>query len=211
MCQIQVINEPNHEGTCNIKGLGIDTIHTFTKLVEDESETSSYDSDNSDRSSIYNNYSTSYYDYSVMNVEMLSVDPVIVTPRYVVQSGVVDDARCRSVGLGPLNTNMNFDNCVVTLPGLETPTQGSLLELNLSVRSYDDNTVNSLKHVHTLSLIHPKLIDCTLYNQPLNIPIFANDYTLACYLNVVERMDSSTSEQSEKMIEIDIKYLSRKN
>lgn len=76
-----MINEPNHEGTCNIKDVGIDTIHTFTKSLEEELETTSYDSDNSDRGSIYNNtYSTSYYDYSVMNVEMFPADPVIVTP-----------------------------------------------------------------------------------------------------------------------------------
>lgn len=106
---------------------------------------------------------------------------------------------------------MHFDNCVVTLPGLETPMQGSFLELDLSVQSYDDNTMNSLEPIQTLSLIHPELIDCTLYNQPLNIPTFANDYTLACYLNAVEPMNSSTSEQSENMTETYIKYLSRKN
>lgn len=41
VCQIQVINEPNHEGTCSIKDVGIDTIHTFTQSLEEESETSS--------------------------------------------------------------------------------------------------------------------------------------------------------------------------
>lgn len=34
VCQIQVINEPSHEGTCSIKDVGIDTIHTFTKSLE---------------------------------------------------------------------------------------------------------------------------------------------------------------------------------
>lgn len=76
-----MINEPNHKGTCSIKDVGIDTIHTFTKSLEEELENSSYDSDNSDISSIYdNNYSASYYDYSIMNVETLPADPVTVTP-----------------------------------------------------------------------------------------------------------------------------------
>lgn len=72
VCQIQAINEPNHEGTCSIKDVGVDTIYTFTKPIEDESATSSYDSDDSNRSSIYNNnYSTTHYDYSIMNDEIL--------------------------------------------------------------------------------------------------------------------------------------------
>lgn len=36
VCQIQTINEPNHEGTCSIKDVGVDTIYTFTKPLEDE-------------------------------------------------------------------------------------------------------------------------------------------------------------------------------
>lgn len=127
---MQAINEPNHEGTCSTKDVGVDTIYAFTKPLEDESATSSYDSNDLDRSSIYdNNYSTTHYDYSVMNDLILST----VIPWYVAQSEVGDDARSRSVELGPIHTNMNDDNHVVTLPGLKTHTQGSLLELNWSV------------------------------------------------------------------------------
>lgn len=89
---------------------------------------------------------------------------------------------------------MNFNNHVLTLPGLETLTQGILLELNFSIRNCDNNTVNALEPVQHLSLLHPKLIDYTLQNQPMNIPTFANDYMLAYYLNAVEPMDSSTNE-----------------
>lgn len=62
-----------------------------------------------------------------MNVETLSADPVTIEPRYAVQSEVEDGASGRFVGLGPLNTNVKFDNHVLTLLGLETLMQDSLL------------------------------------------------------------------------------------
>lgn len=69
-----------------------------------------------------------------------------------------------SIGLGQLNINVNFNNHVLTLPSLETLTQGILLELNFLIRSCDDNTVNAFKPVQHLSLLHPELIDSTLQN-----------------------------------------------
>lgn len=89
--------------------------------------------------------------------------------------------------------------------------QGSLVELNLSVRGCDGNTMNSLEPINSLSLVHLEFIDCTPQYRPLNIPTFANDYTLACYLNAIEKMGFSTSEQSQNMTAADVKYLSRKN
>lgn len=53
--------------------------------------------------------------------------------------------------------------------------QGSLLELDFLIRSCEDNTMNSLELVHTLSLEHPELIDCSLQDQPMNVPTFSND------------------------------------
>lgn len=75
----------------------------------------------------------------------------------------------------------------------------------------DDNAVNSLELIESLSLVHPKLIDHTLKDQPIDIPTFANDYTLSCYLNAVEHMNSSTSEQSVNLTEPNVEYLSLKN
>lgn len=71
--------------------------------------------------------------------------------------------------------------------------------------------MNSLEPIHTLSLVHLELIDCSLQDQPMNVPTFSNDYMLAYYLKAAEPMYSSTSEQSENMTKIDIKYLSHKN
>lgn len=207
-----MIIEPEHEGTCSIKDVDIDTIHAFIETFEDELDASSYDSDKSEISSIYDiTYSTPNYDYFVLNIKTLSEEPVDVEPQYLVQSKVEEGASGRSFWLDPLNANINFDNYVITLPGLEMLMQGTLLELNLLVQHGDDNTMNSLEHVESLSLVHPELIDHTLNDQPIDIPTFANDCTLACYLNVVEHMNSSTSEQSENMIEADVKYLSLKN
>lgn len=106
---------------------------------------------------------------------------------------------------------MNFNNHDLTLPGLETLTQGIILELNFLICSCDNNTMNPLELIQNLSLIHPELIECTLQNQPMDIPTFANDYTLSYYLNAVKPINSSTSEWSENMTKEDIKYLSRKN
>lgn len=212
VCELQVIIEPNHEGTCSIQDVDIDTIYAFTNPLEEELEASSCGSDHSKIRSIYDNtYSTPNYDYFDMNVEILSEGPVTVEPQHVVQSEVEEGASGRSVGLDPLNADVNLNNRVITLPGREMLTQGSILELNLSVQGCDDNTVNSLELVEYLSLVHPELIDYTLQDQPLNIPIFANDYTLASYLNEVKQMNSSTNEQSENMIEENVKYLSLKN
>lgn len=39
MCQIQVTNEPQHEGTCSIKYFGVNTIHTLIKSLEEDLKT----------------------------------------------------------------------------------------------------------------------------------------------------------------------------
>lgn len=129
-----MINEPDHEGTCNIKDVGIDTIHTFTQSHEEESQKSSYDSDDSNNASIHDNtYSTSNSDSSIMNVRNMCIDPIAVKAQYIVHSGIENGTRGRSIGFGQLNINVHFNDHVVTLPGLETFMQGSLLELDLSV------------------------------------------------------------------------------
>lgn len=114
-----------------------------------------------------------------MNLEPLSEDAIIVEPQYVVQFKVGEGYSGMFVGLYYWNTNVRFNNHVMTLPSLETLMQGGLLEINLSVHGCDDNIVNSLEPVESLSLVHLELIDRTLQDQPIDIPTFTNDYTLA--------------------------------
>lgn len=81
MCQIQVTNEPKHEGTCSIKDVGIDTIHMLTKSPKEDSETSSDDSYNSDDSLIQDDiYSASNFESSDTNNENLSIDLITIKP-----------------------------------------------------------------------------------------------------------------------------------
>lgn len=63
----------------------------------------------------------------------------------------------------PIDINDNtMPTHVMTLPDLNTLTQGSLLELNLMVQGCDDNTVNSFEPIESLSLVYHELIDPTL-------------------------------------------------
>lgn len=76
-----MINEPNIEGTCSIKDVGVDTIQTFTQSLEEDSKNSSDDSDDSDNNPIYDNiYSTSNSESSYVNDENLSIDLVTIEP-----------------------------------------------------------------------------------------------------------------------------------
>lgn len=76
-----MINEPNLEGTYNIKDVGVDTIHIFTRSLEEDLETSSDDFDDSDNSHVYENvYSVSNSESSDVNSKNLSTDLVTVKP-----------------------------------------------------------------------------------------------------------------------------------
>lgn len=77
----------------------------------------------------------------------LSKKGTVVEPQYIVQYEVGEGYSGRSTRLDSLNAKVNFDNNVITLPHLETLTQGSLLEPNLLVWGCDDNTMNSLEPV----------------------------------------------------------------
>ena len=81
------------------------------------------------------------------------------------------------------------------------------LGLELLVHAFNDYTVNAIKLATTLSLAHPKLIDWNP-NASNEVPTFQNEYVLACYLNAIELVMSSTNEQSINMTEAKIKYLS---
>lgn len=74
----------------------------------------------------------------------------------------MNEITSMSIRLDQLNINMNFNNHDLTLPSLETLTQGIILELDFSIHSCDNNTMNALEPIQNLSLVHLKLIDCTL-------------------------------------------------
>lgn len=78
VCQIQLTNEPQHEGTCSIKDVGVDTIHMLTKSLEEASKTLSNDSDDSPIQD--NIYSASKSESSDVNNENLSIDLITVKP-----------------------------------------------------------------------------------------------------------------------------------
>ena len=82
--------------------------------------------------------------------------------------------------------------------------------LDLLVHAFDDYTMNALEPVTSLSLQHPELIDWNSSSPANEVLSFQNDNALACYLNAVKPVVSSTSESSVNMTEGDIKYLSRK-
>lgn len=79
--------------------------------------------------------------------------------------------------------------------------------LELLIQAFNDYTVNAIEPATTLSLTYPELIDWNP-NASSEVFTFQNDYALACYLNIVEPVTSSTNEHSVNMTEADIKYLS---
>ena len=82
---------------------------------------------------------------------------------------------------------------VSTLRDSNTLVDEISLGLDLLVHAFDDYTVNAIEPATTLSLTYLELIDWNS-NIPNEILMFQNDYALACYLNPVESVMSSTSE-----------------
>lgn len=70
--------------------------------------------------------------------------------------------------------------------------------------------INNLKVSTSLLLVHPDLIDWSIQNERPEIQSFQNDYEIACYLNAIELVTSSTSELVVNMKEPNIKYLNHK-
>ena len=58
--------------------------------------------------------------------------------------------------------------------------------------------------------MHSDLIDWSIQNQRPKLPSFQNDYEIACYLNVIQPMVSSTNELEINMTEMKIQYTSHK-
>lgn len=92
------------------------------------------------------------------------------------------------------------------LDSFATFTTGSTLHVTRD----DSFHIKNLEASTSLSLIHLDLIDWSVQHQRSKISSFQNDYEIACYLNAIKPVTSSTSEPTVNMIESDIKYLSHK-
>lgn len=87
---------------------------------------------------------------------------------------------------------------------------GSYLTDSDSLVTRDIIHIHNLEPIINLSLIHLVLIDWSQSNQELEILTIQNDYEIACYLNSIEPIVSSTTELTTSMTKPDIKYLSHK-
>lgn len=128
---------------------------------------------------------------------------------YAIQSNVVEYS---SVGLDDFGSQPALVDQVGpsrSIPHLDSFTT-FFIGLTLHVTGDDSFRVNNLKASTSLSLIHPILIDWLIQHQRPKIPSFQNYYEIACYLNAIEPVTSSTSEPMVNMTESNIKYLSHK-
>ena len=87
---------------------------------------------------------------------------------------------------------------------------GSYLKNSNSLITRDIIHSHNLELVIDLSLVNPNLIDWSQHNHKPKLLMFQNDYEIACYLNAIEIVVSSTSEPATNMTELDIKSLSFK-
>ena len=85
-----------------------------------------------------------------------------------------------------------------------------LIDSTFLVTRDESHSIKNLEPTTSLSLTHPDLIDWSLQDQQPTLPSFQNDYEIACYLNAIEPITSSTNEPATNMTEADIKYLSHK-
>lgn len=88
--------------------------------------------------------------------------------------------------------------------------EGYLTDSESSVTSDNIIHIYSLELVIDLPLIHPDIIDWSQHYKKTKLLTFQNDYEIACYLNAIEPIVSSTNEPTTNMTEPDIKYLSHK-
>ena len=101
-----------------------------------------------------------------------------------------------------------------TSPSRSIPELDSFVTFSIGSTSQvtkdDSFHINHIETFASLSLIHPDLIDWSLQNQRPKIRSFQNDCEIACHLNAIELVTSSTSEPTINMKKLDIKYLSQK-
>ena len=93
---------------------------------------------------------------------------------------------------------------------LDLGSLGSYLTDSESLVTRDIIHIHNLELVIDLPLVHLDLIDWSQCNHKLELLMFQNDYEIACYLNAIKHVVSSTNEPAASMIEPDIKYLSHK-
>ena len=103
-----------------------------------------------------------------------------------------------------------MDDSSLVRTNLDLGSLGSYLMDSNSLITRDIIHINNLIPIIDLPLVHPDLVDWSQRNQEPELLTFQNDYEIACYLNVIKPVVSSTSEPTTSMTEPDIKYLSRK-
>lgn len=116
---------------------------------------------------------------------------VDVIHAYATQPNVVEDSRIGSDEFGSKNALVDHvgpSSSILDMDSFAMLTIG----LTLHVTRDDSFHINNLEASTSLSLIYPDLIDWSVQNQRPKIQSFQNDYEIACYLNVIEVVYSST-------------------
>ena len=132
-----------------------------------------------------------------------------VIQAYNTQPDIVDEP---SVGLEdwtPRIALVDDTSLGRTNPDLGT-LEGNLINSKYMVTKNDTHHIHNVEPVIDLSLVNRHLIDWSQISQEPQLLTFQNDYEIACYLNVIEPVVSSTSELATSMIEPYIKYFSHK-
>ena len=129
---------------------------------------------------------------------------VDVVHNYSYQSKLANES---CVGLEVLNPHVTLvDDSSLGRMNLDLGSlEGYLTDSDSSVTNNNIIHIYSLEPVIDLPLIHPNLIDWSQCYQRPKLLTFQNDYEIACYLNVIEPIVSSTSEPTTSMTEPDIK------
>ena len=121
------------------------------------------------------------------------------------QPNVADESSVRTNESNPHIALV--DHASTSMMNLDPDTsEVNLIDLTFLVTRDESHSINNLEPTISLSLTHPDLIDWSLQDQQPTLPSFQNDYEIACYLNAIEPVVSSTSEPIVNMTEIDIQY-----
>ena len=126
-----------------------------------------------------------------------------VINAYTTQPNVVKWSSVGSDEFDSRHVSMDHASPSRSIPELDSFVTFSIGS-NSQVTRDDSFHVNHIETSSSLSLIHPDLIDWSLQNQRPEIRSFQNDYEIACYLNAIEPVTSSTSEPAVNMTESDI-------
>lgn len=132
-----------------------------------------------------------------------------VVHAYSTQPKVANES---SVGLVDSNPQISLvDDASLGRISLDLSTlEGYLIDPNSAITRDDTIYIHNIEPVIDLALANRNLIYWSQGYQEPQLLTFQNDYEIACYLNALELVVSSTSEPTTSMTELDIKYLSHK-